>query len=749
MLNTRPNRIYYLLASVLVVVLSILVELNIYMNPMVNTIDHVPSMVDGLYATEKSDFLQVNNIRENGMFRWSRPTVLFKFWPAPATSRLFTTTYISATSDIRILTDQLHIGILPTTPVTRIATILTPASSPFEVYLQTVTPHKSENESRWLGFVFLDVSWQATHDLQVSSAMLLWYLFSGMGLSTLLSIIVVFVINQPPSRAILAGLGYVVIMWIVGYVEPWVTVAMQPTVQSVLIIGIFGILLQNWLQRFLIPDRHAYFIIFAVWIISFLCFFSPKISSDGVGYYAYVRSFFIDGNFDFANEFNRTLSPFPYTPKFPVYAPTGYTINPWSIGPALIWTPFWLIGHGITLLTGGFTFWESDGYSEPYIVFTCFASSIAGLFTMYTLHLLLRRWFTPTVALITSIGVFLGTNLLYYANYAGSYPHSLSAFFATLCVFYTLHIYDDINLRWWHWLRLGICTGLLVLIYWMNVIICLFPAALFLQRLWQLYNRHDILHTKKYVVGISIACIAGIVTLLPQFAVWYVMYEQFFSVYKPDPAKYITIFGTKISAGILPTKIHLVEYFLGPTYGLLWWTPLYVLGLGGCWFFMRINKTIALWSAVVVCCYILYNSAIFNWYGSGAFGMRRMTTVLPFVAIGAAYCTSYLQRTPHLVALLWSSIIGWEMRLLTRYLHFNRERIPHNFLNDLSASLLSPDISSSVSIAYPINLSWWLQHLISPSIEGLIMSSCMAISLCGIFLISRRYLLPHITSDHT
>ena len=132
MLNTRPNRIYYLLASVLVVVLSILVELNIYMNPMVNTIDHVPSMVDGLYATEKSDFLQVNNIRENGMFRWSRPTVLFKFWPAPATSRLFTITYISATSDIRILTDQLHIGILPTTPVTRIATYLRRQAHPLK-----------------------------------------------------------------------------------------------------------------------------------------------------------------------------------------------------------------------------------------------------------------------------------------------------------------------------------------------------------------------------------------------------------------------------------------------------------------------------------------------------------------------------------------------------------------------------------------------------------------------------------------
>jgi hypothetical protein len=154
-----------------------------------------------------------------------------------------------------------------------------------------------------------------------------------------------------------------------------------------------------------------------------------------VGYYAYIRSFGIDGDLQFTNEFDKTLSPLPSIATFPIYKPTGYTINAWSVRAALIWAPFWYIAHGVTLvvnLLGGH--WAVDGYTTIYKALTTFSSSLAGLLTLYALYVFLTRWFTSSIALLTTVTLYFGSNWLYYTQVAGSYPHSLTALFAILMV---------------------------------------------------------------------------------------------------------------------------------------------------------------------------------------------------------------------------------------------------------------------------------------------------------------------------
>jgi hypothetical protein len=116
-----------------------------------------------------------------------------------------------------------------------------------------------------------------------------------------------------------------------------------------------------------------------------------------VGYYAYIRSFGIDGDLQFTNEFDKTLSPLPSIATFPIYKPTGYTINAWSVGQHLSGSPFWYIAHGVTLvvnLLGGH--WAVDGYTTIYKALTTFSSSLAGLLTLYALYV----FFDPLVYFI-------------------------------------------------------------------------------------------------------------------------------------------------------------------------------------------------------------------------------------------------------------------------------------------------------------------------------------------------------------
>lgn len=65
---------------------------------------------------------------------------------------------------------------------------------------------------------------------------------------------------------------------------------------------------------------------------------------DDTGYYAYIRSGVIDGDFDFFNE-KRYY-------HFDAINTAGYSPNFWYIGQSLIWLPFFLIGHVIAWFFG-------------------------------------------------------------------------------------------------------------------------------------------------------------------------------------------------------------------------------------------------------------------------------------------------------------------------------------------------------------------------------------------------------------
>lgn len=65
---------------------------------------------------------------------------------------------------------------------------------------------------------------------------------------------------------------------------------------------------------------------------------------DDTGYYAFLRSSFIDGDFDFFNE-----RGYAHAEKI---NPTGYVFNNWQMGQAILFLPFFLAGHGLAHLCG-------------------------------------------------------------------------------------------------------------------------------------------------------------------------------------------------------------------------------------------------------------------------------------------------------------------------------------------------------------------------------------------------------------
>jgi hypothetical protein len=88
---------------------------------------------------------------------------------------------------------------------------------------------------------------------------------------------------------------------------------------------------------------------------------------DDTGYYAFLRSIFFDGDLDFFNELR-----YAHSEKL---MPTGYVFNNWQMGQALLFLPFFIVGHLLALLYQGLGYPISvDGYSAPYYLATAVAS---------------------------------------------------------------------------------------------------------------------------------------------------------------------------------------------------------------------------------------------------------------------------------------------------------------------------------------------------------------------------------------
>jgi hypothetical protein len=212
---------------------------------------------------------------------------------------------------------------------------------------------------------------------------------------TLALLVLLLVLLRAPIRWIV-GVPALVLFGTAGLgtLRPWETRALQSAFQSVLVAAIIGGAIWLW-ARPSWPRRIGTLLV-GVWAISTLIFFTPVIQHDGTGYYAYVRSLFVDGDLHFANELDPVRSPFRTTNLSYEITQTGYTPNPWSVGPALVWAPFWLLAH----LLAGFgqrlgLAWTADGYAQPYIVLVTLASALAGFATLAGMFVLARRWFAP------------------------------------------------------------------------------------------------------------------------------------------------------------------------------------------------------------------------------------------------------------------------------------------------------------------------------------------------------------------
>ena len=199
---------------------------------------------------------------------------------------------------------------------------------------------------------------------------------------------------------------------------------------------------------------------------------NPHIRSDGNEYYAYVRSLVIDHDLQFDNEYARAEETFKdaMTGELTV-SPAGYRRNIASVGPSMLWAPFFLAGHAaVYVMQSRGQAVPADGFSWPYLWACAGGTALYAFIGLWLSYKMALRFAAPTAALFATIAVWLASSLPVYLYFLPFHAHALAMFSVAWFLWRWFRLRDGADSRssWFIW---GMSGGVAFAVYYLDGIV--------------------------------------------------------------------------------------------------------------------------------------------------------------------------------------------------------------------------------------------------------------------------------------
>ncbi len=337
---------------------------------------------------------------------------------------------------------------------------------------------------------------------------------------------------------------------------------------------------------------------------------------DGYYYYIYLRSLRVDGDIDLTNDYRSWGNPFAFGQTV-----TGRARNVFGVGPAIAWSPFFLLADGASALGRALGYpLSADPMSRLHQRITFYGSLLYGWLALLLCYLIVRQLFGPRWALAGAVGAALAGPLPYYCLGGASYSHAPAAFATSLLLWRWLRHREAPSRR--SWLYLGAATGFTVLVRPATIPFALIP-------LWEAgrvalpaLRQRDLGAVGRALLYPLLAGALALLVFTPQLIAWQQLY------------------GTPLlvpqGQGFLLGDNAWLQTLFAPRNGLLPSAPLLALafvGLALLWRRERRDLAPPIWLALIGL--LLLNGAVHDWWGWN-FSARRFTSALPIFAIGLA-----------------------------------------------------------------------------------------------------------------
>ena len=381
------------------------------------------------------------------------------------------------------------------------------------------------------------------------------------------------------------------------------------------------------------------------WILLILFLFTlPLLNAwvrgDGVGYYAYARAPLIEHNLDFTHDYQSANESFREVrldengqPKAEFRTRTGHLDNHFTVGPAMLWSPFLLVAHGGVLLArvlGAKV--PADGFSAPYRYAMAIGTCLYGFLALLLSFRLACKYVEPVWSFLATIAIWWASSLPVYMYFNPSWSHAQSAFIVALFLWYWEASREHRSRA--QWLLLGVIAGLMLDVYYANLMVVTVLGVevveqyvlIFLSGRSSSSNLRELL-TRHLLFGFVV-----IVVMIPTFVSRWIVYGG------PFETGYVSI------RDFLWRSPVFFSVLFSANHGLLSWTPLVGFAILGLLLFaFRFPKVgVPFFTALVA--FYAFISFYPDWAGISSYGNRFFISLTPLFILGLSYLLERLSQ---------------------------------------------------------------------------------------------------------
>jgi len=402
---------------------------------------------------------------------------------------------------------------------------------------------------------------------------------------------------------------------------------------------------------------------------------------DGNAYFSHAHALAFQGNLDFTSIYHH-LSNFPgkhYTFDRIFWetnpTATGRLPNKWLIGPALFWTPFFLLARVVSFLV-----------SLPVSPFSLFWEYLAGyvslsfaLLGLYLLARTLTRVFAFNSSQLALLTLFFGSHLFYYLTLEPTLAHSLHFFLQSTLLYF---LFSESKKSILFWTITGGLIGLLAITRPTGALSLLLILPFFFKSFPKPQS-------------LLLFVLAFFVAVMPQALAQQYLYGSFLA----QP------YLSGAHGNPLPDFSKLFSTLFSAQRGLFIWSPAWAIALIGL-FDPRLKRYRNYFLPFIIALYLVVGT----WHAglSASFGNRFYLDAAPLMAFGLA---AFYQRHQRHALPLTIFFICWNFALLSQF-YLDKPR-----LVDLQQATYSSLFSGQ--IIYPLSL---LKLLSSPNLSNLYQS---------------------------
>jgi len=371
---------------------------------------------------------------------------------------------------------------------------------------------------------------------------------------------------------------------------------------------------------------------------------NPWVRGDGVGYYAFGRALLVQHNLDFRQDWLRANPTFRMGRTDAAgnilseeYTATGHIDNHFSVGPAILWSPFLLAAHLCVLsydALGGHML--PDGFAKPYVVSMALATAFYGFLSLWISFRLARKYLPERYAFLAALGIWFASSMPMYMYFNPSWSHALSAFIVALFVWYWDRTRD--SRLWSEWIVLGAIGGLMMDVYPPNAILLIFPALESLSTYWQELAQRDLKSVGREIFRNAAFAVVVLTAFLPTLITKKIIYGSYFK------------FGYENLWSLNSPAI--LKVCFSADHGLFSWTPIIIPAVIGMWLLRRRNQILGLYSIIAFAVFLYLIGCYTDWDGLSSFGNRFFVSLTVLFVLGFAGFVDYFAR-------IWNEQRAW------------------------------------------------------------------------------------------